>query len=86
MLNDGTDLELKTANGTNMPYESWVELDCGLETAHRENRVRVPMLVPSEAIDQAIIGYNVIEEAIKHDKIPNNDITNLAESLTDVNT
>ena len=84
LLNEGTELDLKAANGTSVPYEGWVELDCGLETADTNTRVRVPMLVTREILNLPIIGYNVIE-VIKGHEIPNHDIQNLADSFTNLN-
>jgi hypothetical protein len=62
LFNDGTELDLKTANGTLMPYEVFVVVDFKLETSSTDRTILVPMLATHETLDYPIIGYNVIEE------------------------
>ena len=55
------------ANGSEIPYDGWVEtefyLDCD---THPEKKLLVPMLVSSDpnVAEQPIIGFNVIEEVV----------------------
>ena len=69
-LNDGAELDLKTANGMNMPYEAWIEVDFKLITSSKDRTVIVPMLVTGETLDHSIIGYNVIAELVKRQDLP----------------
>ena len=70
LFNDGTELDLKTANGTPMPYEGFVEVEFKFETSSTDRTILVPMLVTHETLDYPIIGYNVIEELAKKDEVP----------------
>ena len=56
----GDELQLKTANNTDMPVEGYVEVNVTIG----ESSVIVPMVVTVEQLDQPIIGYNVIEQII----------------------
>jgi hypothetical protein len=69
LFSDGTELDL-TANGTPMPYEWFVVVEFKLETSSTDRTILVPMLVTHEALDYPIIGYNVIEELVKKDEVP----------------
>ena len=57
-----TEMDLKTAGGTSLPYLGWVELSFSLCGAAKEDIINVPFLVTSGLLDSPIIGYNVIEE------------------------
>ena len=59
------DLDLKAANGTNIQYIGWVEIDFAMASDDTHNDIIVPFLVTSVKLDNPIVGYNVIEEAIK---------------------
>jgi hypothetical protein len=60
-----TDLKLKAANGTVIPYIGWVELAFTLSS--KNTQMRVPFLVTTETIEYPIIGYNVIEEIVTNE-------------------
>ena len=57
-----SELGLKTANGTSLPYEGWVEVDCKLIGTDHDYGVKIPFLVSKDVLDLSIIGYNVIEK------------------------
>ena len=59
-------LELKAANGTDLPYEGWVELTFNLIEDDSDHTVTVPFLIAKDFLDMPIIGFNVIEEITKH--------------------
>ena len=67
LLEDGTELDLKMANGSTMPYEGFVVVNFKLETSSVDQTILVPMLVTHETLDYPIIRYNVIEELVKKD-------------------
>ena len=60
-----TNLELKAANGTSIPYLGWIEISFRLDRSSSDRYVCVPMLVARDSLEHPIIGYNVIEEVIK---------------------
>ena len=65
-------LELSAANGTNIPYEGWMETEFTLSknavAGMSDRLVQVPILVASGNIGCPITGFNVIEElALRHD-------------------
>jgi hypothetical protein len=51
LFNDGTELDLKTADGTPMPYEGFVVVEFKLETSSTDRTILVPMLVTHETLD-----------------------------------
>ena len=57
-------LDLKTANGSPIPYESFIEVKFELISFSDGEEVLVPLLVASDHPDSPIIGYNVIEALI----------------------
>ena len=63
LLGSETALDLKTANGSTLPYNGYVMLSFSLQEG-TGNDLKVPMLVTDTPIDNAIIGYNVFEEII----------------------
>ena len=63
LLGSGTALDLKTANGSTLPYNGYVVLSFSLQEG-TDNCLKVPMLVTDANVDNAIIGYNVLEEII----------------------
>ena len=65
LFDQNVDLELTTANGSNLPYNGWVKMDFQLLNSNGDP-LEVPMLVTEFDLDQPIIGYNVIEELIKN--------------------
>ena len=58
-------LNLKMANGTDLPYKGWVELDFTLAEENSQHSIQVPFLVAKDSIDMPIVGFNVIEEITK---------------------
>ena len=63
LLGNDTALDLKTANGSALPYSGYVVLSFSLQEG-TSNDLKVPMLVTNTDIDNVIIGYNVLEEII----------------------
>ena len=63
LLGSDTALDLKTANGSALPYSGYVVLSFSLQDG-TSNNLKVPMLVTNTTIDNVIIGYNVLEEMI----------------------
>jgi len=58
---DGRDL--KAANGTDLPYEGWVELTFLLKIMLT---TLLLFLVAKDSLDMPIVGFNVIEEITKY--------------------
>ena len=56
---------MKVANGTDLPYEGWVELTFNLSENDFEHIIQVPFLVAKDTLDMPIVGFNVIEEITK---------------------
>ena len=82
LLND-KGLDLKAANGTEIPYEGWIEVSFKLETSDDKHGMSVPFLVSKDALDHPIVGYNVIEEIVKNpiSDSPNNHEETLVNVL-----
>jgi len=59
-------LNLKAANGTDLPYEGWVELTFNIVEDNVDNTVNVPLLVAKDSLDMPIVRFNVIEEITKY--------------------
>ena len=59
-------LELKTANGTDLPYEGWLELIFNLIEDDSDDTFTVPFLIAKDFLDMPIVGLNVIEEITEH--------------------
>ena len=78
-----SELNLTAANGGEMPYIGWVELNFRLLSSKEE--LAVPFLVTDQSLDTPIIGFNVIEEIVKtssEDAMPHQEITS---SFTELN-
>ena len=60
LLGEEAGLNLRGANSGPMPFNGWVELQFQLSTP-----LTMPLLVAKHDLEYPIIGYNVIEEAIK---------------------
>lgn len=58
-----TKLNLTAANGSEMPYIGWVELNFRLSSCN--NDLIVPFVVTEQYLDSPLIGFNVMEEIIK---------------------
>ena len=60
-------LDLKAANGTDLPYKGWVELNFSLVKGESErNDIKVQFLVAKDSLDRPIVGFNVIEEITRN--------------------
>ena len=59
-----TKLNLMAANSSEMPYIGLVELNFRLSSCNPD--LKVPFLVTEQCLDSPLIGFNVIEEIIKH--------------------
>lgn len=57
------DLNLTAANGSEMPFVGWVELNFRLPSYKHD--LKVPFLVTEQHLDSPSIGFNVIEEIIR---------------------
>ena len=66
-LLEGEELNLQAANGTEISYDGWVEVDFQLAgDVEQSEPLKVPILVGSQDNQEyPIIGFNVIEEVIK---------------------
>jgi len=62
-LND-KGLDLKAVNGTEIPYEGWIEVSFRLVTPHDKHGMLVPFLVSKDTLDHLIVRYNLIEEIV----------------------
>ena len=58
-------LELKAANGTDLPFGGWVELTFHPIEDDADNTVTVPFLIAKDFFYMPIVGFNVIEEITK---------------------
>lgn len=61
-----TELDLKAANWTALPYNGWIKADFKLMGTNHGYGIKVPFLVSRDALDLPIIGYNVIEEITRN--------------------
>ena len=59
ILEEGRELTLKAANGTDIPYIGYIE--ASFELKDSACSITVPFLVTEEDFDPFILGYNVIE-------------------------
>ena len=60
-----TDLKLTTANGSDIPYHGWAEIN--FQVTPHSPVLTVPFLVRQETSNPPLIGYNTIEESIHLD-------------------
>ena len=73
---------MTAANGSEIPYIGWVELNFRLSSCN--NELKVPFLVTEQYLDSPLIGFNVIEEIVKDS---NEDVAlsqAVASSFTDL--
>ena len=61
-----TELDLKAANGTDLPYLGWVDIHFKLAGNEHDYGLNVPFLVSKDQLDFPIVGYNVIEEITRN--------------------
>ena len=84
LLDDGTELDLKAANGTSMSYEGWAEVKFKLETLGEDRTVLFPMLVTGETLNHPIVGHIVIEELFKKEEVTDQMAKEWAASFPDI--
>ena len=70
------ELDSKAANGTNIPYVGWVAINFAMASDDAHVNISVPFLVTSPNINKPIVGYSVIEEAIKHNAAASTNLAN----------
>ena len=58
-------LELKAANGTDLPCVGWMKLTFNFIKDDSDHTVTVSFLIAKDVLDVPVVGVNVIEE-IKH--------------------
>ena len=58
-------LDLKAPNGSETPYEGWIEVSFKLATSGDKHGMAVRFLISTDSLDHPIVGYNVIEELVK---------------------
>ena len=58
-------LDLKAANGSEIPYDGWIEVSLKLATSGDKHGIAVPFLISTDNLDHPIVGYNAIEELVK---------------------
>lgn len=75
-LLNSSDLKLEAANGTDIPYDGWVEIKFKLQGKFSKEKI-VRFLVTKEKIQLPIIGYNVIELFITDNDAPKINPTTL---------
>ena len=76
-----TDLKLTAANGSDIPYRRWAEIN--FQVTPYSPVLTVPFLVRPETSDPPLIGYNTIEESIYLDPTTANPET-LGETFSDI--
>lgn len=58
-------LRVTAANGTDLPFEGWVEILVEIKSAkHGRLAIHAPMLVSQRCVSGLLLGFNVIEEII----------------------
>ena len=73
-LGTETEINIVAANGTEIPYREWAELDFQIPDNQSDiNVIKVPFLVAAESIDMPITGFNVIEQIVSNDCTDNQD-------------
>lgn len=69
ILRDDELLNLRAANGTEIPFQGWVEVSLSLLEPKAKlascTELLVPILVSKDLIDRPIIGFNAIEQMMK---------------------
>lgn len=64
-LMQGTDLQLKTANGQELHFVGWLKLSFSVEDGEDAPVIDIPMLVTPDSLSEPIIRFNVISELVK---------------------
>ena len=85
LVGQGVQIELKAANGTDIPYSGWIELEFKLMSgADVKNNcaITVPFLVsPLEEVNCVILGFNVFEEMLNSNDMNDKDTDELMLSM-----
>lgn len=89
LLSDDELLDLRAANGSEIPFQGWVEVSLSLcdpkgKTTTKSEEVIVPVLVSREIVQKPILGFNAIEEMIREgeDQVqPSERVALLRQSL-----
>lgn len=68
LLNDNELLDLRAANGSEIPFEGWVPVSFSLcdpkAKEAKSDEILVPVLVSRDIVQQPIIGFKAIEEML----------------------
>lgn len=88
LLSDDEMLNLRAANGSEIPFEGWVEVKLSLYDPKTKtsgsDEILVPVLVSKDIAQRPIIGFNAIEEIMRdrEDQVqPSDRLTLLRNSL-----
>lgn len=77
-------LDLRAVNGSEIPFQGWVEVRLSLcdpkGKAAAQDEVLVPILVSRDIMQKPIIGFNAIEELIKQNPTQSSDSVSLLRS------
>lgn len=69
LLNGDELLDLRAANGSEIPFQGWVEVSLSLcnpkAKTTRSDEILVPVLVSRDIVQKPIIGFNAIEELMR---------------------
>ena len=65
LLGVETDLDIRAANKSRVPYLGYVELKFELLSGTNFSSLAVPFLVTNEKLPRTIVGYNVIAEVVR---------------------
>lgn len=69
LLSDDELLDLRAANGSEIPFQGWVEVNLSLYDPKTKtpgsDEILVPVLVSRDIIQRPIIGFNAIEEIMR---------------------
>ena len=76
-----TDLKLIAANGSDIPYHGWAEIN--FQVTPHSPVLTLPFLVRQETSDPPLIGYSTIEESIHLDPTTANPET-LGKTFPDI--
>ena len=61
-----SNLDLRAANGTPIPFEGWIEIELKMRFPQDSPPITFPALVTRNQLQQPILGYNVIEMVVQH--------------------
>lgn len=84
LLNKDELLDLRAVNGSEIPFQGWVEVNLSLcdpkGKATGSDEVLVPVLVSRDIMQKPIIGFNAIEELIRQNPTQSSDRVALLRS------